>query len=147
MEDKYMKTSALKRMLALLLCFAMLLPNLTGLVWAAEESTGTTKPNSEQATPEDEKWVPVVPADIPDYEGGNPSKELTNDCGNGLTQDKAKSYFRMVTETNLTEFNTYLAKLATSKFTKLAENKLPGVAGGGRRISPPGGCLPMGIMC
>lgn len=130
MEDKYMKTSALKRMLALLLCFAMLLPNLTGLVWAAEESTGTTKPDSEQTTPEDEKWVPVDPTDIPAYNtAGSISNELEYDCGNGLSQDGAQSHMTIVTGTTEVEFNTYLARLTNAKFTKLFDNKVAGNSG------------------
>ena len=125
-----MKTSALKRMLALLLCFAMLLPNLTGLAWAAEESTGTTKPDSEQTTSEDEQWAPVDPTDIPAYDtAGSISNELEYDCGNGLSQDGAQSHMTIVTGTTVAEFNTYLTKLTNAKFTKLFDNKVAGVSG------------------
>lgn len=120
-----MKHSTFKRLLALLLCFAMLLPNMTGLVYALETDNGSAKPSEQQTEPKEEPWVPVVPQDIPAYDTvGKKSEELICDDGNGLSQDGAKSYFRMVTGTNVTEFNAYLTKLTGAGFEKRAESRL-----------------------
>ncbi|MBQ9762505.1 MAG: hypothetical protein IJV82_05445 [Oscillospiraceae bacterium] len=130
-----MKNSAIKRFLALLLCFAMLLPNLTGLAFAAEQRDTETQQFTAQSDSEEKKWVPAVPTDIPAYDGGLVSEELVTECGNGLTQDNAKSYFRMVRETTLEQFNAYLTKLAENQFTKMAENTLPALQAGQNNIS------------
>ena len=129
-----MKQVPFKRVIAVLLCFAVLLPNLTGLAAAADTDTGSSQTG--QQTEQENAWVPVVPTDIPAYDtAGVASEELICDCGNGLSQDNAKSYFRMVTGTNLTEFEAYLAKLADNGFTKTAENRIAGNAAGTENIS------------
>ena len=130
-----MKTSITKRLLAMLLCLSMLLPNLTGLAAATDTETILSTPNKQES-----EWKPAVMTEedcFPDYDttGGSVSKLLTNDCGNGVSQDNAKSYFRMATNTNLTEFNAYLAKLTGEGFVMQSRTELAAATAGNNNIS------------
>ncbi len=125
-----MKTSLFKRMLALLLCLTMLLPNLTGLARAADtESSDPSQPSGESQ--KETGWVPVDPEDIPVYStaSGKVSQELECECGNGLSRDGAQSHMTMVTGTNETEYRSYLTVLEEAGFTKTFENSIAAQSG------------------
>ena len=120
-----MKSRMLNRLIAALLCFAMLLPNFTGLVTAVD----SVKAQSVQTN---NKWVPVsdpfAAGEIPAYQtaGAVTPNALVTDCGNGVTRDQAKSYLKMVTGTTDLEFLAFKAAMVSAGFTITASRNMPG---------------------
>ena len=121
-----MKTRSLNRVVAALLCFALLLPNFTGLVTAVDSVVP-------QAVQTNTAWVPAAnpfaSGEVPTYLTINGSKwadtnVLEYDCGNGLTGDGAKSYMKLVTGTTAAEFTAYVASLTAAGFTRTSYQSL-----------------------
>jgi hypothetical protein len=114
-----MKMRTFNRVVAALLCCALLLPNFTGLVTAADSVSV-----SPQSVLTNTKWVPVsdpfASGEIPafDTKGKVTPNALVMDCGNGVTNDAAKSYMKMVTGASASETVTYMSKLQGAGFTR-----------------------------
>ena len=124
-----MKTRSLKRVVAALLCMALLVPNFTGLVTAVD-SVHSIAP---QSVLTNTKWVPATnpfaSGEVPTYLTINGSKwadtnVLVYDCGNGLTNDGAKSYMKLVTGTTSAEFLAYVNTLTAAGFTRTGSKVL-----------------------
>lgn len=121
-----MKHSTFQRFLALLLCFAMLLPNLTGLASAA----GTGSTGAPQSVTPDKEWVhaadPFASGEIPKFTTvGSVSDTLLCDGGNGMVlsrsdENKASSYMRIVTNTNALEAAVFASALIDAGFKRTA---------------------------
>lgn len=123
-----MKTRSFNRIVAALLCIALLAPNFTGLVTAVDSVSATP-----QSVLTNTKWVPAAnpfaSGEVPTYLTVNGSKwadttELEYDCGNGLTADGAKSYMKLVTNTTTDEFLAYVNSLTIAGFTKTSSKQL-----------------------
>lgn len=113
-----MKNRVSHRILAAVLCFSLLVPNFAGLVTLTSAAEA-------QRVQTNSKWVPVsdpfAAGKIPAYQtsAGTVSAEaLAYDCGNGLTRDGAKSYMKLVKETNLNEVTVFDQTLRKSGFTR-----------------------------
>lgn len=110
-----------------MLCFALLLPNFTGIVGAADLSSADP-----QSVRTNSKWVPVsdpfAAGEIPAYQtaGKVTPNALVTDCGNGVTRDQAKSYLKMVTGTTDLEFLAFKAAMVSAGFTITASRNMPG---------------------
>ena len=92
-----------RRVIAVLLCAAMLLPVLP----VSEGSNAAVSAAS---------YTPVHAASILSnwaYSGGYGSTILTYDCGNGITNNGAQSSIRIIKSTTVSEFNAYCSKLAS----------------------------------
>lgn len=119
-----MKNRWFKQFVAMMLCLAMILPNLTGLATAVQTP-------SAQSVQTNTKWTPVsdpfASGSIPAYlTAGTVSAEaLKCDCGNGLTNDNAKSYMKLVTGTTENEFGLYLDSLSAAGFTRTYNSVQP----------------------
>ena len=93
------------RLLAVILCFSLLLPNFCSLATAVS-------PQQPQSVQTNSKWVPVsdpfASGEIPVYQtkGSVTPNALVMDCGNGVTGDGAKSYMKMVLNSSATEMLT-----------------------------------------
>lgn len=109
-----MKTPKLyQRLLAMVLCCAMLLP--LAPVWA---SAAGPKMDT----------IPGTAISVPEYSGGTMSEFVEYDCGNGLKGDGSKSYLAVVTGTTPDEFQSYVDILKDAYDTKewkMASNRSP----------------------
>lgn len=119
-----MKRSYLHRLLACLLCIAMLLPNFTVLVNAV--GSDQAQPSRSVST-----WTPVSnpfeSGEIPAYltaQGTVSSEALEYDCGNGLSGDGAKSYMVLVENTTFSELDMYINALNQAGFTRTFQRTL-----------------------
>lgn len=88
----------LQQGLAGLLCAAMLLPSLPGKLAVEAQAAAPVNPVS-------------VLSGLP-YSGGLGSTILSYDCGNGVTNDGAKSSIRIMRSTTKAQFDTYCSTLA-----------------------------------
>ena len=122
-----------QRILAVVLCFALLLPNFAGLVAAAPAVNA-------QSVMTNSKWVPVsdpfASGEIPSYQtkGTISSEALVMDGGNGITNDGAKSYMKLVTGTSATEMITYVSTLQKAGFTRTTSRILQADAAGNNNL-------------
>ena len=121
------------RLLAVLLCFALLLPNFASLAVAAPTAEArSVRTNS--------KWVPVsdpfASGEVPAYQtnGSVTPDALVMDCGNGVTNDGAKSYMKMVLNTSASETMTFILTLQNAGFTRTASQVRKADAAGNNNI-------------
>ncbi|MBE6735152.1 MAG: hypothetical protein E7563_07435, partial [Ruminococcaceae bacterium] len=57
------------------------------------------------------------------YSGGVPSNVMEYDCGNAVTNDKSKSYLRIIQNTSEDDFLSYCNKLSNNGFSVVMNNK------------------------
>ena len=141
MEKYYF--SRIRRGIALLLCLTMLLPLFAVPVGATEDADSAEETSlggfqnigldilSDQGGLAD-TLAGVAPTayssnaiSIPSYTGGKTSQALAYDCGNGVSKDGAKSYLKIVTGTNSSQFVSYKSKLVNAGYKLVSEKEVP----------------------
>lgn len=105
-----MKTGSIKRLVALLMCAAVLMTNLNGFVAAADTETVQ---NTEGAESVSAAVFDVSALDTLAYTDGIVSAWLEYDCGNGIMTDGInKSYLQVATGTTYKKFKAYCKQLS-----------------------------------
>ena len=120
-----MKKGTLRQLIALFLCFAMILPNFSGIVYAAETGDSSASTQTDSSAAFDEKVLDSLDYGTIDT-GAKVSQWLEMDGGNSLKTDavNGKSHMQVATETSWTSFESYCKALKNSSNYNAADSDM-----------------------
>jgi hypothetical protein len=133
-EMKRSNDRTFRRLFALLLCIATLLPMLPAPITAQAATTVSGMTNVQS----------VVDQVRGLYSGGTKSNSLEMDCGNGLSGNGEKTYMTIVTGTSASNFSSFQTKLKNAGYTVKSEWTIQSNSSKpnsfGSYLSPDGSC-------